>query len=230
MLLDTTVTWNLTPGNCLIHGCDRFVEFLALLLFTVTSSKQQTSTIVPTPPGSFRGTSASDRSNFHATCHVSILRIEEKPQPETFFPSCSNRLNEDLICNKTSSSCYLLDPCKNGGTCSDDRNSQHGYVCSCPANSSSLNCDSQHEPCSVNPCWHAGLRVSLILTIRQSLSTILLCFQFHAKPHPTEPSTVLVNPDGTVTGARQKSIIVPAIPARTKGSVKRCLVTINVIV
>ena len=226
----TTVTWNLSPGNCLIHICNRFVEMLALLLYTVTSCNQQTLTSVSTQVGSFSGESTSDCSIFHGAYHDYILYIEEKPRPEPFFPSCSNRLNEDLICNKTRSRCYLLDPCENGETCSDERNNQHGYVCSCPADSSPLNCDSQHGPCSVNPCWHAGMRVFLIRPIRQSLSTSSLYSQFHAKTHPIEPSTAPVKLDGTVTGARRKLIIVPAIPARTKDSVKRCLATTNVIV
>ena len=95
--------------------------------------------------------------------------------PESFFPFCANAANDELICNKTRSSCYLLDPCKNGGICSDDRSRLHGYVCSCPSGFFDRNCNFQPRSCSLNPCWHDGMtifRVQLYRIYRRYISVL----------------------------------------------------------
>ncbi|XP_069385643.1 protein jagged-1a-like isoform X2 [Paralichthys olivaceus] len=64
------------------------------------------------------------------------------------------------LCDKDLNTCGTLQPCLNGGTCSNTGPDK--YHCSCRDGFSGVNCQSDVDDCLVNPCSHGGTCQDLV--------------------------------------------------------------------
>ena len=80
--------------------------------------------------------------------------------------SCGDEITTQLLNTTTSSlmnniissasSCNLLNPCENQGTCLDNTTSVYGYSCLCKSGFNGANCQNNQQICKSSTCWNNG--------------------------------------------------------------------------
>lgn len=74
-----------------------------------------------------------------------------------FIPAvCSDQNKIGMNCSIPASSCNLLDPCQNRGTCINNTESSFGYRCQCLHGFDGNNCQYDRRPCKPGVCWNSG--------------------------------------------------------------------------
>ncbi|CAF0969928.1 unnamed protein product [Adineta steineri] len=84
-----------------------------------------------------------------------------KPISSIFQPFianiCQNSSRIGFFCNISSTTCDLLNPCQNMGTCSNNHSVPLGYTCACQPGFNGTNCQLDIRLCKPTTCWNNGI-------------------------------------------------------------------------
>ncbi|CAF3709000.1 unnamed protein product [Rotaria socialis] len=73
-----------------------------------------------------------------------------------------------IICNTSNSSCDLLKPCQNDGTCRNTQTGNDCYVCLCSRGFNGTHCEFDHRPCKPYTCLNNG-------TCKETSDSLFVC-------------------------------------------------------
>lgn len=70
---------------------------------------------------------------------------------------CDNKLKTGTHCNISNSHCDVINPCINGGNCTNNNPNQNPpYYCTCRDGFNGDNCENDRRPCKLEYCSDNG--------------------------------------------------------------------------